>query len=53
MTETTALLVDEVLPHVPIRQRVLSLPYALRYLLTTRPEEVTRLLGIFHRAISG
>lgn len=53
MAETAALLVDEVLPRVPIRQWVLSLPFALRYLLATRPEVLTRVLGIVYRAISG
>ncbi len=53
MVETAALLVDEVLPHQPIRQWVLSLPFALRYLLATRPEVVTQVLGIVYRAISG
>jgi hypothetical protein len=33
MTEYAARLVDEVLPRVPVRQWVLSLPYRLRYLL--------------------
>jgi hypothetical protein len=33
MTERAAHLVDEVLPWVPVRQWVLSLPYRLRYLL--------------------
>ncbi len=33
MTERAAHLVDEVLPPVPIRQWVLTLPYRLRYLL--------------------
>jgi hypothetical protein len=51
--ETAALLVDEVLPRVPIPQWVLSLPFALRYLLATGPEEVTRVLAIVYRAISG
>ncbi len=32
---------------------MLSLPFALRYLLATRPEVVTRVLGIVYRAISG
>lgn len=32
MTECAAHLVDEVLPRVPVRQWVLSLPYRLRYL---------------------
>jgi hypothetical protein len=38
MAETAALLVDDVLPQQPVRQWVLSLPFALRYLLATRPE---------------
>src|SRR5467141_4847131 len=33
MTERAARLVTEVLPQVPVRQWVLSLPYRLRYLL--------------------
>jgi hypothetical protein len=45
MTETAALLVDEILPQQPIRQWVLSLPFAPRYLLATRPEVVTQVLG--------
>jgi hypothetical protein len=53
MAETAALLVDEVLPRQPVRQWVLSLPFALRYLLATRPEVVTQVLGIVYRAISG
>ncbi|MBA3564841.1 MAG: transposase zinc-binding domain-containing protein [Gammaproteobacteria bacterium] len=53
MAETAALLIDEVLPRQPVRQWVLSLPFALRYLLATRPEMLTRVLGIVYRAISG
>ena len=34
MTERAARLVDGVLPRVPVRQWVLSLPYRLRYLPT-------------------
>ena len=45
MAETAALLVDGVLPQQPVRQWVLSLPFALRYLLATRPEVVTQVLG--------
>jgi ribosomal protein S27E len=52
MAETAALLVDDVLPQQPVRQWVLSLPFALRYLLATRPEVVTQVLGIVNRAIS-
>lgn len=46
MAETAALLVDNVLPQQPVRQWVLSLPFALRYLLATRPEVVTQVLCI-------
>jgi len=37
MPETVALLVNEVLPEHPLRQCVLSAPYALLFLLATRP----------------
>ena len=37
MAETAALLADEVLPKRPLRQWVLSLPHALRFLLATNP----------------
>ena len=40
--------VDEVLPRVPTRQWVLSLPLPLRYLSATRPEVVTQVLGIVY-----
>ena len=53
MVETAALLVDKVLPQQPMRQWVLSLPFALRYLLATRPAVITQVLGIVYRAISG
>ena len=52
MVETAALLVDEVLPHKPIRQRVLSSPYPLRFLLASNPQVVTKVLGIVNRVIS-
>jgi ribosomal protein S27E len=38
MVETAALLVDEVLPRRPLRQWVLSFPFALRFLLARAPE---------------
>ena len=53
MAETAALLADQVLPQQPVRQWVLSVPFALRYLLATRPEVITQVLGIVYRAISG
>ena len=44
---------DDVLPQQSVRQWVLSLPFALCYLLATRPEVVTQVLGIVYRVISG
>ncbi len=35
------MLADEVLPQKPLRQWVLSLPFALRFLLATRPKALT------------
>jgi ribosomal protein S27E len=37
MVETAGLLVDSILPQQPVRQSVLSLPFASRYLPATRP----------------
>ena len=52
MTESAALLADEVLPSKPLRQWVLSLPFALRFLLATHPRALTQVLGIVYRTIS-
>jgi hypothetical protein len=52
MAQTAAHLVDHVIPHVPVRQRVLSLPIALRLLLAARPKLVTPVLQVVHRAIT-
>ena len=52
MTDSAALLADEVLPAKPIRQWVLSLPMALRFLLATDPGALTQVLGIVYRTIS-
>jgi hypothetical protein len=46
MIETSAHLIDHVLPPVPIRQWVLAFPWPLRLLLSTRPAAVTRVLAI-------
>ena len=51
MVESAALLVDEVLPHLPMRQWVLSFPFQLRFLFASRPEVMSRVLGIVYRAI--
>lgn len=53
MAETAALLADEVLPEQPLRQWVLSLPMALRFLLATRPAVLSEVLGVVYRTISG
>jgi hypothetical protein len=46
MAETAALLPDEVLPERPLRQWVLSLPMALRFLLATRRAVLSSVLGV-------
>jgi hypothetical protein len=53
MAETAATLADEVLPERPLRQWVLSLPMALRFLLATRPAVLSAVLGVVYRTISG
>ena len=52
MNEVAAHLVDSGLPHVQIRQWVLSLPFSVRYGLAYKPELVTGVLSIFIRIIS-
>jgi hypothetical protein len=51
MTERAAHLVDEVLPRVPVRQWVLSLPHRLRYLLAWNHTLCRAVLGIYVRAL--
>ena len=53
MVDTAAHLVDRVFPRVPVRQWVLSLPFALRYRLAYDSEMVTAVLGVFIRALFG
>jgi len=52
MLESAAGLVDQVFPHVPIRQWVLSYPWPLRLLFAARPELLTRVLAVLIRALS-
>ena len=52
MAQTAAHLVDHVIPHVPVRQWVLSLPIALRLLLAAQPKLVTPVLQVVHRVIT-
>ena len=52
MAETAALLADEVLPERPLRQWVLSLPFALRFLLATDPDSLIHMIfldGVYLR----
>ena len=52
MSQTAAHLVDHVIPRVPVRQWVLSLPISLRLLLAAQPELVTPLLQVVQRVVT-
>ena len=52
MAATAAYLVDHILPHVPVRQWVLSFPIPLRSLIAIHPELITSVLCSAHRAIN-
>jgi hypothetical protein len=51
MADTAAHLIDRVLPEVPVRQWVLSLPFALRYRLAYDAPLVREVLEIFVRCV--
>jgi hypothetical protein len=53
MAERAAHLVDHVLPDVPVRQWVLSLPYRLRYLLAWDHDLCRAVVGVYVRAVLG
>jgi hypothetical protein len=53
MTALAAHLVDEVLPLVPVRQWVLTLPYRLRYMLAWDHTLCRAVLGVYIRALLG
>jgi hypothetical protein len=53
MTEGAARLVDGGLPHVPVRQWVLSLPHRLRYLLAWDHELSRAVLAVYVRVLLG
>jgi hypothetical protein len=53
MSDTAAHLVDRVLPQVPVRQWVLSLPYPLRFGLAYDRQLCTAVLGVFVRSLLG
>ena len=52
MVESAALLVDEVLPHEPMRQWVLSVPFPLRFLFASQPAIISKVLSIVYRTIA-
>jgi hypothetical protein len=52
MAETAAHLVDCVIPPVPVRQWVLSLPIPLRLLFAAQPQLLAPLLQVIHRIIT-
>jgi len=52
MSQTAAHLVDHGIPHVPVRQWVLSLPIPLRVLLAAQPEIVTPVLQVVQSVIT-
>ena len=45
MAESEALLVDEIFPRLPIRQWVLSAPFALHFLLAGEPHVISAVLA--------
>ena len=51
MADTAAHLVDEVLPDVPVRQFVLSLPPTVRMLCAFRPDALSLTIGAFIRTV--
>jgi len=52
MADSAALLVDEILPHQPMRQWVLSVPFPIRFLFASRPDVMGKVLGIVYRTIA-
>jgi hypothetical protein len=52
MADSAALLVDEILPHQPMRQWVLSVPFPLRFLFASQPAVMGKVLGIVYRTIA-
>ena len=51
MSDTATHLVDRVFPRAPVRQWVLSLPYALRYRLAYDAQMVSDVLSIFTKTV--
>ena len=53
MADTAAHLVDNVFPHVPVRQWVLSLPFEIRYRMSYDKQLISDVLAVFLRAVQG
>ena len=53
MADTAAHLVDNVFPHVPVRQWVLSLPIEIRYRLAYDKKLTSDVLAVFLRVVRG
>ncbi len=53
MADTAKHLVEDVIPEVPVRQWVLSMPFKHRFLLSSNPKLLTTIKAIYYRAISG
>ena len=51
MADTAAHLVDNVFPHVPVRQWVLSLPREIRYRLAYDKKLISEVLAVFLRVV--
>lgn len=52
MSDTAKHLIQEVIPAVPVRQWVLSMPYAYRFLLARNPDFLRKALAVYHRLIN-
>jgi hypothetical protein len=52
MAESAALLVDDALPHEPIRQWLLRFPFQLRFLFASYPQIMGKVLGIVYRTLA-
>ena len=53
MVDTAARLTDEILPAVPVRQWVLSMPFEIRYRLAWDGDLVSAVLAVFLRVVYG
>ena len=53
MVDTAARLTDEILPAVPVRQWVLSMPFEIRYRLAWDGKLVSAVLAVFLRVVYG